>query len=109
MTIKENVEFILLKYPATKFHRAEFLLSYLVEFHQSQYKDLNYEIPAIELRQFLADLETIWRTVREFLKKDKRFELPIEANLKRKRLQKDFQMNFKPKKETILTPLKAKV
>lgn len=94
MNIREKVEFILLKFPATKFHRSEFLLCFLAEFHQAEYKDMNYIIPAIELRQFFAELETINRTLRAFLKEDKRFSLPKECDLLRKRKEFEFKINF---------------
>ena len=95
MDTKSKVEYILLKYPATKFSRYEFLLYFLSEFHQAEYRELNYIIPAIQLRQFFAELETINRTLRQFLRKDERFKIPPEIDIKRKRKAKEFAMEFK--------------
>ena len=97
MSIKEKIEYILLQYPQTKFNRYEFYLQYLHEFHQAEYKDTNYIIPSIQLKAFFADWSTLDREIRKFLKEDKRFKIPAEIDLLRKRKEAEYRLNYSKK------------
>jgi len=101
MTLQEKIIFILLTYPETKFHRTEFFVHYLAEFHQMELisgenveEGFFYMIEPIQLRAFFSDFATVERTLRKILKEDKRFKLPPEADMKRALKAKEFAIQY---------------
>ena len=89
MTIKENCQFILRKYPETKFNRAEFMWKYICEFYGAVVYILKDQFI-----EFWKDEPSIERELRDLLKTDE-FKLPVEQESKRYEKKTLFQQWYK--------------
>lgn len=85
MTIKENCQLILRKYPETKFSRGLFMFQYICEFFGA-----NIYILKDQFLEFWQSEASIERELRECLKEPE-FALPVEAESKRYEKEAEFK------------------
>ncbi len=92
MTNKETVEYILNKFPETKYNRCDFFLKYIEQFLNGG-KPLFF-ITKEQFRNFWIGFAGIERTLREILK-DPKYAPKPEQDQKRYKKAKNFQIDFK--------------
>jgi len=94
MTNGEKIDYVLNKYPETKFNRADFFIKYMEE-----YQGVKFYITYDQFKAFWKDFAGVERTLRDKL----RDKLPKEADSKRYEKAEEFRDEFR---ETL--PLKER-
>ena len=89
MTLKENIRYILRKFPATRHSRSEFAWHYIEQFYE-----VKIYVLKVQFQAFFKDWAGIERAYREILK-EKEFQLSPEEDAKRYEKASEFRAEYK--------------
>ena len=93
MIIRKQVEYVLEKYPESKYNRADFAWHYGEEFYEFKIYCLKHQF-----KEFIKDWSAVERELRDALKKPE-FKLKPEIDQKRYEKAEQFKIKYKKMSE----------